>query len=802
LLMFSLASRIFKRFKAIENSVKMLTVIPVPALSDNYMYVLTDEGRTAVAVVDPVEPRKILNVLKENNLTLTHVLVTHHHSDHAGGNEELSNFLHSEGLPRVMFIGGDDRIPCLNEKVVHGQELKIGELSVLCMHTPCHTRGHICYYVTDKKNDKVVFTGDTLFIGGCGRFFEGTGRDMYEALINRLGNLPNDTKVYCGHEYTLSNLKFALTVEPENSDLKNYMETVQAMHFEKQLDEGKFTVPSLIGNEKKFNPFMRVMVMSERVNTPTKHVLCRYYMNGFCRNGQQCTFSHNRADQPSMRKLYLRQQMQLCRFPLQDDVFNQVFIHAAMRLRLTYKYDHIRPSWTLRNLDNVGFPVVDETTAKEDSDVEAATIQLSSLRLEAPAFVPTSGVSSSASSRTYAEVVGKDETADNDSVKKQVLCGYNVMGTCPFGEKCTYVHGEMCDLCQRAILIPGDETYNSTHRQECMAEHEKQMEVAFTIARSSDKQCGICMETVMEKADESNRSFGILPNCKHCFCLQCIRQWRGTNEFDLKNTRACPECRVISDFVVPSSFWVETAEERACLIDSYKASLKQRRCKYYIHGQRECQFGNKCFYRHEDPEGRLIEGDSPRTIRRRMRRMNRNRRRQSNPFHRDFLYLGRFMEAAIVNEEITGALNDILDESGGEDYFPSDSDDDYYTCKVTSRVESELIASTTSSTTTTLDEVGVAVAVAAAVSRFTKGDPVVMMGDDSRIGCLMEAVPRPGSDDGMFGDGGTGRRFLGEISCDAAGLGDGQPSFGGAIMCATDSVAIDETKQNKIHYFN
>ncbi|KRY54172.1 Hydroxyacylglutathione hydrolase, mitochondrial, partial [Trichinella britovi] len=792
LLMFSLASRIFKRFKAIENSVKMLTVIPVPALSDNYMYVLTDEGRTAVAVVDPVEPRKILNVLKENNLTLTHVLVTHHHSDHAGGNEELSNFLHSEGLPRVMFIGGDDRIPCLNEKVVHGQELKIGELSVLCMHTPCHTRGHICYYVTDKKNDKVVFTGDTLFIGGCGRFFEGTGRDMYEALINRLGNLPNDTKVYCGHEYTLSNLKFALTVEPENSDLKNYMETVQAMHFEKQLDEGKFTVPSLIGNEKKFNPFMRVMVMSERVNTPTKHVLCRYYMNGFCRNGQQCTFSHNRADQPSM----------LCRFPLQDDVFNQVFIHAAMRLRLTYKYDHIRPSWTLRNLDNVGFPVVDETTAKEDSDVEAATIQLSSLRLEAPAFVPTSGVSSSASSRTYAEVVGKDETADNDSVKKQVLCGYNVMGTCPFGEKCTYVHGEMCDLCQRAILIPGDETYNSTHRQECMAEHEKQMEVAFTIARSSDKQCGICMETVMEKADESNRSFGILPNCKHCFCLQCIRQWRGTNEFDLKNTRACPECRVISDFVVPSSFWVETAEERACLIDSYKASLKQRRCKYYIHGQRECQFGNKCFYRHEDPEGRLIEGDSPRTIRRRMRRMNRNRRRQSNPFHRDFLYLGRFMEAAIVNEEITGALNDILDESGGEDYFPSDSDDDYYTCKVTSRVESELIASTTSSTTTTLDEVGVAVAVAAAVSRFTKGDPVVMMGDDSRIGCLMEAVPRPGSDDGMFGDGGTGRRFLGEISCDAAGLGDGQPSFGGAIMCATDSVAIDETKQNKIHYFN
>ncbi|KRZ06388.1 putative E3 ubiquitin-protein ligase makorin-1 [Trichinella zimbabwensis] len=767
-------------FKAIENSVKMLTVIPVPALSDNYMYVLTDEERTAAAVVDP-----ILNVLKQNNLTLTHVLVTHHHSDHAGGNEELSNILHSEGLSRVKFIGGDDRIPCLNEKVVHGQELKIGEINVLCMHTPCHTRGHICYYVTDKKDDKVVFTGDTLFIGGCGKFFEGTGRDMYEALINRLGNLPNDTKVYCGHEYTLSNLKFALSVEPENPDLKNYMETVQ-----KQLDEGKFTVPSLIGNEKKFNPFMRVMVMSERENTPTKRVLCRYYMNGFCRHGQDCTFSHNRTDAPSM----------VCRY----------FVRGNCTYGSRCRYDHVRPSWMLRNLENIGFPVVNETAAKPNSDVEAATVQLSSLRVDAPEFVPSSGVSSSASSRTYAEVVGKDETTDKDNVKKQVLCGYNVIGTCPFGEKCTYVHGDVCDLCQRAILIPGDEAYNSTHRQECMAEHEKEMEVAFTIARSSDKQCGICMETVMEKADESNRSFGILPNCKHCFCLQCIRQWRGTNEFDLKNTRACPECRVMSDFVVPSSFWVETAEERACLIDSYKSSLKQRRCKYYVHGQRECQFGNKCFYRHEDPEGRLVEGDSPRTIRRRMRRMNRNRRRQSNHFRRDFIYLGRFMEAAIVNDDITEALNDILDESGGEDYFPSDSDDDYYTwlhpewhtCRIQQHAllfESELIASTTSSTTTTLDEEGVATAAAAAavaVSRFTNGDPVVVMGDDSRIGCLMEAAPRPTSDDGMFGDGGTGRRFFGEISCDAADLGDGQPSFDGAIMCATDSVATDETKQN------
>ncbi|CAH2234811.1 jg13227 [Pararge aegeria aegeria] len=157
--------------------------------------------------------------------------------------------------PGLKVYGGDDRIGALTDKVEHNTQFKIGKLNVQCLFTPCHTTGHICYFITAplEGNDSVVFTGDTLFLGGCGRFFEGTAEQMHKALIEILGNLPDQTKVFCGHEYSLSNLKFAAHVEPDNEEVKKKIQWSESQRGEK-----KPTVPSTIYEEKLYNPFMRV----------------------------------------------------------------------------------------------------------------------------------------------------------------------------------------------------------------------------------------------------------------------------------------------------------------------------------------------------------------------------------------------------------------------------------------------------------------------------------------------------------------------------------------------------------------
>ncbi|KAL3832036.1 hypothetical protein ACJMK2_023716 [Sinanodonta woodiana] len=223
----------------------------IPALQDNYMYLLIDEETKQCAAVDPVEPKKILDAVNEEGVNLTTVLTTHHHWDHAGGNEELVK-LYTGGKLEV--CGGDDRIGALTRIVTHGDKIQIGKLSIQCLFTPCHTLGHICYFVEAEGGEQpAVFTGDTLFIGGCGRFFEGTPDQMYIALVEILAKLPGNTRVYCGHEYTVANLKFAAHVEPNNTAIKQKISWAQS-----QRDKGLPTVPSIISEELAFNPFMRV----------------------------------------------------------------------------------------------------------------------------------------------------------------------------------------------------------------------------------------------------------------------------------------------------------------------------------------------------------------------------------------------------------------------------------------------------------------------------------------------------------------------------------------------------------------
>lgn len=170
------------------------------------------------------------------------------------------------------------------------------------------------------------------------------------------------------------------------------------------------------------------------------------------------------------------------------------------------------------------------------------------------------------------EALGLSRTHEQD----YPLCPYSLAtGECPFPQgQCNYLHGLVCDLCCRSCLHPFNETQRLQHRDECLQEHEREMELSFAVQRSKDKVCGICMDTVVEKKPVTSSRFGILEKCNHTFCLDCIRKWRGTKQFDNRTIRACPECRVSSDFVVPSKYWIEDQEDKEKLIRDYKAALR------------------------------------------------------------------------------------------------------------------------------------------------------------------------------------------------------------------------------------
>jgi hydroxyacylglutathione hydrolase len=231
--------------------VMALEIVRIPVLSDNYVWLVHEPESGETMVVDPAVADAPLAEAEKRGWNITQIWNTHWHPDHTGGNADIKA---ATGCTITGPAAEAARIPTLDVQIAGGDSVKLGKLEAQVMDVPAHTAGHIAYYLPDAD---AAFVGDTLFAMGCGRLFEGTAAQMFDNM-RKLEALPDNTAVYCAHEYTLSNGKFALTVEPDNAALTERMAEVEAMR-----SRGEATVPTSIALEKATNPFMRAASVDE-----------------------------------------------------------------------------------------------------------------------------------------------------------------------------------------------------------------------------------------------------------------------------------------------------------------------------------------------------------------------------------------------------------------------------------------------------------------------------------------------------------------------------------------------------------
>lgn len=228
-----------------------MEIYRLPARSDNYIFLLFNPDDKKAAVVDPADAPPVLAKLEELDAELIAIFNTHHHNDHVGGNKDLI-----KRFPKAEVYGGEadrGRIPKQTYALKEGDRVSFANRTAKVFFVPGHTNGHIAYYFAPEKAAETgeLFCGDTLFAGGCGRLFEGTPAQMQPSL-EKLRSLPDNTRVWCAHEYTLNNLKFAVSVEGSNEELRSRLQTVTTARASRQP-----TVPSLLAEEKATNPFLR-----------------------------------------------------------------------------------------------------------------------------------------------------------------------------------------------------------------------------------------------------------------------------------------------------------------------------------------------------------------------------------------------------------------------------------------------------------------------------------------------------------------------------------------------------------------
>ncbi|XP_009701507.1 PREDICTED: E3 ubiquitin-protein ligase makorin-1 isoform X2 [Cariama cristata] len=379
---------------------------------------------------------------------------------------------------------------------------------------------------------------------------------------------------------------------------------------------------------------------SHDLSTSQSAMVCRYYQRGCCAYGDRCRYEHTK--------------------PLKQEEVTDV-------------NPEIYPSVSS---DFTSLPeTVEEIIAEiedENADLAAAGVGAEDW-VNAVEFVPgqpyCGRAAHSCAEAPLQEMVIEEEYEKqhaNVEIKKE-LCPYAAVGECRYGENCVYIHGDVCDMCGLQVLHPIDAAQRSQHIKSCIEAHEKDMELSFAVQRSKDMVCGICMEVVYEKANPSERRFGILSNCSHTYCLKCIRKWRSAKQFESKIIKSCPECRITSNFVIPSEYWVEEKEEKQKLIQKYKEAMSNKPCRYFDEGRGSCPFGGNCFYKHAYPDGRREEPQRPKAQRRNRFWEFIEERENGDPFETD--------EDEVVTFEL-GEMLLMLLAAGGDDEL-TDSEDEW-----------------------------------------------------------------------------------------------------------------------------
>ena len=246
-----------------------LQIERIPTFGDNYTYLVICEQTREAAIIDAPEADPVCRRVKETGATVTKILSTHHHPDHAMANPELAK---RYDVPVYGHVSDASRLAGFTDGVEEGDTIDVGRETARVLFIPSHTMGHVAYVFDDVK---ALFSGDMLFAGGCGRLFEGSAEMMYTALCEKLAALPDDMRVFCGHEYTEGNLRFAATVEPDNQAVLDKLERVTRIRTGAAADwhdatPDEMTIPSTIGDEKATNPFMRARNAEELAERRTR----------------------------------------------------------------------------------------------------------------------------------------------------------------------------------------------------------------------------------------------------------------------------------------------------------------------------------------------------------------------------------------------------------------------------------------------------------------------------------------------------------------------------------------------------
>ncbi|GAU93204.1 hypothetical protein RvY_05177 [Ramazzottius varieornatus] len=318
--------------------------------------------------------------------------------------------------------------------------------------------------------------------------------------------------------------------------------------------------------------------------------LCRFFTRGLC-NRSDCQYLHDRNA------------------PVDNTC--EYFLAGSCMYGDRCWYDHVRPkgSSVVRHVPEKFVPL--GGASKSPWQLDSGSKEEEESQEPDEEFPPLS-YAQAAKPRTSRASATPDEPMGR--VRSTELCQYARCGVCPMGDDCEYTHGDLCETCGCQVLHPYDEEQRLAHESECNAALEKEMKLAFAVQRSSEKACSICMELVLENTDRSKQRFGILENCGHTFCFECIMNWRRQSKetIDRGAIRSCPECRVHSNYVIPSRLWPDSQEERQSVIADYKSAMGKRPCRNFAQGEGKCAFGGKCWFLHTSKDGTRVDLPDPR----------------------------------------------------------------------------------------------------------------------------------------------------------------------------------------------